>query len=102
MSIKEKIKKYICSKKGMWGGGSFLTNFKSPQGIIVSTLLLVIGIQILATALPLIIHSILTIGNISGLPFVNFFQANGIIFYAIAGAVVIGLVALFMGKGGRN
>jgi len=99
MSIKEKIKRFMDAKKGSWsGGGSFLTQFKSPQAIIVTTLLLVIGIQILASSLPLIIHSLLTIGNVSGLPFVEFFQANGIIFYAIAGAVVVGLVTLFMGK----
>ena len=99
MSIKEKIKRFMDAKRGSWrGGGSFLTQFKSPQAVIVTTLLLVIGIQILAGALPLIIHSILTIGNISVLPFVEFFNANGIIFYAIAGALVVGLVTLFMCK----
>lgn len=78
-----------------------LINVKQPGSMVQSIILVVVALLILSSLLPTLLNSTQTIGYESGIQFATLFQANGAIEYALGAAVVLVVIAIFIGgKGG--
>jgi cell division protein FtsX len=78
-----------------------LINLKSPSGIAVGVIMLVVAIQIMVAVLPDLITAFGNISTISGLSFASFFASGGVVLLLLSVAILIGVFSM-RGFGGNK
>lgn len=74
---------------------------KSPDGMAVGVIMLVVAIQILVQVLPELINSFINLSNVSNLSFASFFGANGVVLLLMSVAILIAIFG-FLGVRGKG
>ena len=78
-----------------------LVNFKNPDAIVNTAVMVVVAILVLVAVLPTLIEGIGNLSTVSGLQFTSFYGTGGIVLLVLSAVVLMAVLKAIKGNSKR-
>ena len=80
-----------------------MLNFKNPDQMVTSIIMVVVGVILLTSLLPTVIDNLVNLSLVDNLGFASFYEGGGVVLLILGAAVFLGILGVVgLKKSGRK